>query len=113
MKIVLDIFPAIDILGSREEKETKPMENKMKTTSLLKKLNKMGIYHDITTTNGYNYYINFYIDGNKFSAAYAADDDVIESYCRIYAWDRTEQSNLRTFYRSFAEIIKFTEFEKK
>ena len=79
----------------------------MKITSLISKLNKMNVAHEIVNNNGYNADIKFVINGKSFYAGIVEGKDTIQDLCKEIGYDDVNQETQRSFYDNFNHLIKY------
>jgi hypothetical protein len=78
----------------------------MKITSLISKLNKMNVAHEIVNNNGYNADIQFVINGKSFYAGIVEDKDTVQDFCKEIGYDDVNQETQRRFYDNFNQLVK-------
>lgn len=78
----------------------------MKITSLISKLNKMNVAHEIVNNNGYNSDIQFVINGKSFYAGIVEDKDTVQDFCKEIGYDDVNQETQRSFYDNFNQLLK-------
>lgn len=78
----------------------------MKITSLISKLNKMNVAHEIVNNNGYNADIQFVINGKSFYAGIVEDKDTVQDFCKEIGYDDVNQETQRSFYDNFNQLLK-------
>jgi hypothetical protein len=78
----------------------------MKITSLISKLNKMNVSHEIVNNNGYNADIKFTINEKSFYAGIVEGKDTIQDYCREIGYDNANQETQRIFYENINHLLK-------
>ncbi len=79
----------------------------MKTTSLISKLNKLNISHEIVNNDGYNADIKFTINGKIFLAGIVEGKAEIQDLCHEICFDEAEQEMQRRFFDNFNQILKY------
>ena len=79
----------------------------MKITSLISKLNKMNVSHEIVNDNGYNADIQFVINGKIFEASIVEGNDTILHYSKDLYFDNVNQETQRRFYDNFNQLLKY------
>ncbi len=79
----------------------------MKTTSLISKLNKLNITHEIVNNNGYNADIKFTINNKVFLAGIVDGKEEIQDFCHEICFDECEQEMQRRFFDNFNQILKY------
>lgn len=79
----------------------------MKITSLISKLNKMNVAHEIVNNNGYNADIQFVINGKSFYAGIVEDKDTVQDFCKEIGYDDVNQETQRIFYDNFNQLLKY------
>jgi hypothetical protein len=84
----------------------------MTTSTLEKKLTKLGIPFNIVDYNGFNFDYAFSIHGMNFRAAFNADSDIITNFCRNMCWNDSEQEMDRRWFDTFSKLIKYADANK-
>lgn len=79
----------------------------MKITSLISKLNKLNVSHEIVNNNGYNADIKFTINGKSFFAGIIEGKEEIQDYCHEICFDNANQEMQRRFFDNFNQILKY------
>jgi len=83
----------------------------MKKSSLINKLNKLGISHTIHG-NGYNMNVQFTVNGRIFDAGYTINKDDIEDYCTVIGYDKANQESQRSFFKNLNQVLRYANSRK-
>jgi len=82
----------------------------MKVTSLLSKLNKLNVSHEVVNDNGYNADIKFIINNKVFLAGIIKSKAEIQDFCHEFYFDNVLQETQRRFFDNFNQILRYSNY---
>lgn len=82
----------------------------MKLTSLISRLDKLGIENRIFDGNGYNKNLVFTVNGTTYYASFTSD--AIQDICKITGYNEAAQETDRQYFANLRQVLKDAGFRK-